>query len=57
MPKKDLPQGLLVPQKPIKCVHWNFVEGSVGGGKDGVVGVGLLQGGDQVRRLQGCVQG
>lgn len=56
MPKEDLPQGLLVPQKPIKCVHRHLVKGSVGWGEDGVVGVGLLQGRDQVCRLQGCVQ-
>ena len=24
MPKQHLPQGLLVPQKPIKCVHWHL---------------------------------
>lgn len=34
----------------------NLVKGSVGGGEDGVVGVGLLQGRDEVCCLQGCVQ-
>ena len=24
MPQQDLPQGLLVPQKPIKGIHWHL---------------------------------